>query len=385
MGENNQHNTLAIFDENKNVAISSELYDMGHYRWKMSTMGYRTLFAVAQGMERDTGLTSIHIKKDAMFEYLGLDTTNRKYEMLADALREVRQTGLDFCTVSKNGKRTWEGHSWITDYVLSEEDNFVHIEVNKKAMQFLIRLKQFALIQPKHYLQLSTDYQNWFYPFLKLRLGSPEGRWEVSIDEISDALKLETNYVKRERMEGGRKITELQAQASKAYARDNKDRVGNILKRVIGITPSEAYKEELKKAKEEGREARFRAWDYVKDNNGNPSGTLYTISQNTDIEVTAMPVKIGRSYGKVIFYIKEKIEAMSKKRLEQLHEGIVNAAEMDMGGRKSGGESIVPSKPVAYHTDEELRDFGRRIGMESVEEVARMYGFVKDKNGMWRK
>lgn len=370
--------SLISFDANKNVAISSELYDISHYRWKMSTMGYRTLFAVAQGMDRSTDSSELRIRKDAMFDYLGLATTNRKYEMLADALREVRVSGLDFCSVNKRGKRTWEGHSWISDYKLSEEDPFVHIKVNDNVMQFLIRLKQFALIQPKNYLRLSTDYQNWFYPFLKLRLGAPDGRWEVSIDDLAEALSLETNFVKKVVVTDSEKKTILVPQPSKAYARDNKDRVGNILKRVIGITPSAAYKKEMAEAKKEGRDMRFRAWDYVKGADGQPTGTIYTISKETDIDVVAMAVKEGRSYSKVVFYIREKTDKMSKARQEAEYEKIRSAAEQDMGPRK-------PDDGGGIHSDASLLAMGREIGLSDLGEIARALHLVRHPNGLWGK
>lgn len=349
--------TITTYDPNTPVAVSSELYNISKYRWHLNTLGYRTLFCIAQNIDRKGSATSLQIKKEAMFEYLGLTTTNRKYELLNETLNLVRKAGFESCSTNNRGKRKWEGHSWITDFSFGEEGDYVNIIINSFARPFLVELKQFALIQPKTYLRLSTDYQNWFYPLLKLRLGAQDGRWELTIDNLAEQLSLDNIA---------------------SYSKDNKDRVGNILKKVVGIQPSERFKEEQKLAKAEHRQPKFMAWDWIKGKDGQPTGTLYTINKETDIEVVAQAIKEGRSYSKIILYIREKEECKSAKRKDAEYAEILNAAENDMGKRKQD----VP--PVHYHTTEELQTLvGVQPEWKTIHDVAKHMGLVLYKENIW--
>lgn len=379
------------FSLSKPIKISSELYNIDKYRWKMSTLGYRTLFAISQCVDGNMLFREVSFPKDMLFKYLGLESTNRRYELLKDALNEVRQSGVEYCSVNERGKRKWVGISWITFYSFSEEDNTVNIDINDKAMPFLCALKQYALIQPKTYLRLSTDYQNWLYPLLKMRLGL--GSWEMTIDYIYESLDLEH---------------------TKSYNKKNRNYIVNILKYVVGIQISDAAKKEQKLATKERRKPKLVAWDYVKNSNGKPSGTLYAIHKETDINVYACAVKEGRSYNKVIFFISEKVEKMSSVRKQRLHEEVVSAAESDMGkiqDRKNrGGETLfsgwqesknvsslpenqnpafIPDKveasPVFYNDSDLESLICPELGLNTLQDVADKAGYRKHPNGLWYK
>lgn len=376
------------FDPNAPVRVSSRLYDLDKCRWKMSTHGYRMLFALAQGLRDGDLFYEVSFRKDELFRYLGLTSTNRRHEMLAETLKEVRQSGLDTVSVnSKTGKRTWQGMSWITDYKFSEDAGAVHIKMNETAVPYLSELKQYATIQPKTYLKLSTDYQNWLYPLLKMRCGL--GKWELSIDNLTESLNL---------------------QEVDSYNKAKcKNAIMNILRNVIGIEASQAYKDEQKLAKEEKRTAKPVAWDYVRDKAGQPSGTLYTIASKTDINVWAYPVKEGRAYAKVVFIIQEKIDCMSAIHKEKLHQQIVSSADMDMGGidykhkmRSREEAEIIPlggasgvelcQNPVeeamnltvekVFYEEQELVKAAKDAGL-TLEELAKAGHFIKHPNGKW--
>lgn len=379
------------FDPNAPVRVSSRLYDLDKCRWKMSTHGYRMLFALAQGLRDGDLFYEVSFRKDELFRYLGLTSTNRRHEVLAETLKEVRQSGLDTVTVNpKTGKRTWQGMSWITNYHFSEDAGAVRIVMNQNAVPYLSALKQYATIQPKTYLKLSTDYQNWLYPLLKMRCGL--GRWEISIDNIVESLDLK-NVGKKG-----------------AYDKTkNKNAIVNILHNVIGIEASQAYKDEQKAAKAEKRPAKPVAWDYVKDKTGDPSGTLFTIASKTDINVWAYPVKEGRAYAKVVFIIQEKVDCMSAAHKDKLHQQIVSSADMDMGGagyrepmRDRREAELIPldgtsgvelcQNPVeeamnltvdrAFYEEQELVKFAVEAGM-TLSEYAKAGRFIKHPNGKW--
>ena len=63
----------------KPIKISSELYNIEKCRWKMSTYGYRMLFAISQCVEENMLFREISIPKNMLFKYLGLEKSNRKY------------------------------------------------------------------------------------------------------------------------------------------------------------------------------------------------------------------------------------------------------------------------------------------------------------------
>lgn len=313
MGEQNQVQKIEKYNENKVVRVSQELYQLDKIRWRMSTLGYRLLFAISQSVSsiEEEILPDVGFDKQSLFKYLGLDNNNDKYNRLAETLAEVGQNMLQFATKKKNGAQVWQGYTWITAYNLAMDEKYVQICINPKVRQFLMQLNKYACIQPKYYLKLSSDYQNWFYPYFKNYVKIHQ--WKVSIDDLKNALEL----------------TE-----SPTYdPKKNKNANERFLSDVIGIRINDKVKAEQRAAKAEKRAAKLIEWDYVIDKNTKKvTGTLAAISQFTDINVTACAVKTGRSYTHLVFFMSEKTMSISRSRKEQ--EAAKNQAESDMGKRQ---------------------------------------------------
>lgn len=313
MGEQNQVQKIEKYNENKVVRVSQELYQLDKIRWRMSTLGYRLLFAISQSVSsiEEEILPDVGFDKQSLFKYLGLDNNNDKYNRLAETLAEVGQNMLQFATKKKNGAQVWQGYTWITAYNLAMDEKYVQICINPKVRQFLMQLNKYACIQPKYYLKLSSDYQNWFYPYFKNYVKLHQ--WKVSIDDLKNALEL----------------TE-----SPTYdPKKNKNANERFLSDVIGIRINDKVKAEQRAAKAEKRTAKLIEWDYVTDKNTKKvTGTLAAISQFTDINVTACAVKTGRSYTHLVFFMSEKTMSISRSRKEQ--EAAKNQAENDMGKRQ---------------------------------------------------
>lgn len=313
MGEQNQVQKIEKYNENKVVRVSQELYQLDKIRWRMSTLGYRLLFAISQSVSsiEEEILPDVGFDKQSLFKYLGLDNNNDKYNRLAETLAEVGQNMLQFATKKKNGAQVWQGYTWITAYNLAMDEKYVQICINPKVRQFLMQLNKYACIQPKYYLKLSSDYQNWFYPYFKNYVKLHQ--WKVSIDDLKNALEL----------------TE-----SPTYdPNKNKNANERFLSDVIGIRINDKVKAEQRAAKAEKRTAKLIEWDYVTDKNTKKvTGTLAAISQFTDINVTACAVKTGRSYTHLVFFMSEKTTSISRNRKEQ--EAAKNQAENDMGKRQ---------------------------------------------------
>lgn len=367
------------FNPNSSVKVASILYDIKRCRWNMTTYGYRMLFALAQGIDQQNMFCEYDIPKDALFQYLGLENTGRKHELLQKTLSEVMSKGLEVCTVNqKTGKRTWSGTAWITDYKFSEENNHVWLKINENARPYLFAVQQYGEIKPKYYLELTTDYQNWFYPLFKKAVNL--GRWEMTIGDIREGLKLDTQ--------------------DSYNVKKNKNANMNILRWVLGIEISEAAKAEPKLAKAEKRAQRLIPWDYIKDRNGKPSGTLAAISEFTDIHVQACVQKEGRSYSKVIFLIDWKVEEMTPRQRKKMEEKIRNAADMDMGGRqdmanRGAGEGLLfqrqeeatpepPKIQPQFYDFETLQKFAEEGGM-TFDQLVKAGRFEQHSNGKWFK
>ena len=360
-------NALVKFNDTAGVRLSEELYNIDKVRWSFTTYGYRTLFAIAQCIDKGTWYDDVFIKQSVMFQYLGLQNSGQRYDILAKALAEVRGT-----TITRKNEETkkWEVFGFINQSEFTEGGQFIQIEINPKAKPLLFELKQFVQIQPKIYLSLKDEYQNWLYPMLKLRVGGRQShycRWEMSIEDIATALQLE-----KQRPNQGEKTK------MSAYDKRNKKRVSNILQYVIGIKISDEAQTENRKAAVERRKPKEIPWNYSTNREGIPNGTLYTISKETDIEVKACAVKDGgRAYSKVVFFVGLKDESLSPQAQRMEHRQIINAAEEDMGPRKeTNEESLIniinnhtkPQKPI--YTGKQLMDFCRENNLPNVKTVA---------------
>lgn len=274
------------FKDYKPVRVSQELYEANKCRWRLSVPAYRLLFALAQSLDytQKDLFPELGFETEAIFKYLGLDNNGRRYEKLNEALEEVRREGLQIVTHKKNGAIKYSGYSWITSYEFATDDKLVHVRINEDVKPFLLDLKRYASIQPKHYLKLSTEYQNWFYPYFKnvVKLG----KWRVSIEDLKQALYLENT--------------------ASYDPKHNKNANEKFLTYVIGIQISAKAKKENQAATASRRKAKPIEWDYTKDKEGNLTGTLAGITMNTDINVTASVEKTGRSYTHIVFFLSEK-------------------------------------------------------------------------------
>lgn len=277
---------IDTFKDYKPVRISQELYQVNCCRWRMSVPAYRLLFALAQSIDYSQKdlFPELGFELNAIFKYLGLENNGRRYERLQDTLSEIRQGGLDMVTQTSKGTTRYSGYSWITFYEFTTDEKYLRIQINDKVKPFLLDLKQYASIQPKYYLKLSTEYQNWFYPYFKnvVKLG----KWRVSIEDLKQALYLE--------------------HTPSYNPKKTKNANEKFLTYVIGIQVSAKAKKENQSATASKRKAKLIDWDYVKDKEGNFIGTLAGITANTDINVTASVEKTGRSYSHIVFHLSKK-------------------------------------------------------------------------------
>lgn len=382
---------ITRYNQEKAVRVSQELFQPGKIVWRMSTLGYRLLFALAQTMEyRSNDLfPELGFDKQTLFTYLGLENNNDRYTRLADTLNELLEKPLKIAQMKRRGGFYWAGFAWITSYYLATDERFVTIRLNDDVKDFLLNLKRYASIQPKYYLRLPTDYQNWFYPYLKNAVKL--GKWTVSIEDLKKSLELEntTSYDPKQ----------------------DKNATEKFLRYVIGIQISQAAKEEQRQAKAAKRPARPIAWDYAKNENGVINGTIAGISANTDINVTACAIKTGRAYTHIQFFISKKRTA--KSLAERIAETVKNnqTTDKDFTGKKdvsnrrpnqtttmkdlfdqtfTGEVAINPAyiteKPKTrfYYSNEQINEMAR-ISKVSFEHIVKQTRLSKDEEGRYYK
>lgn len=340
------------FKEYKPVRVSQELYEVGKVRFKMGIYGYRLLYALAQSLDYNQKdlFPEYGFDIQVIFKYLNINNNGRRYEILNEALNDIGENILNIKTYKKNGAIRWQGMAWITKYDFATDEKLLNIQVNEAVKPFLLNLKQYALIRPKDYLNLSTEYQNWFYPYLKNV--SKVGKWRVSIEDLKQALFLEN---------------------TDSYdPKKNKNATENFLKWVIGIQISQKAKLENQTATKAKRKPKLIEWDYTKDKAGNSTGTLYGITQVTDINVTASVEKTGRTYTHIIFFLSEK----SKRKLttnvdvetdlgkvQQKQKRTSNLCKVGDMFKPEDMPEVVPIARVQYYTAEQVKAHAKDLNM----------------------
>lgn len=349
------------FKDYKPVRVSQELYEVGKVRFKMGVYGYRLLYAIAQSLDYNQKdlFPEYGFDIQAIFKYLKIENSGQKYDILNSALRDIGENILNIKTYKKNGAIRWDGMAWITKYSFATDEKLLNIRVNDDVKPFLLNLKRYALIRPKDYLNLTTEYQNWFYPYLKNAVKL--GKWRVSIEDLKQGLFLEnTDSYNPQKTKNANEF---------------------FLSRVVGIQISQKAKIENQTATKVKRKPKPIEWDYTKDKQGNFTGTLYGITSGTDINVTASVEKTGRSYTHIVFFLSEK-----KRQVLNVDVDV----ETDLGKAQQKGKrtnkvskigdmfkpenmpETIPTARVQYYTAEQVRENAKIMGMTQAVFIDRM-------------
>ena len=170
----------------KAAHISTEIFVYGRTRWRMKVRPFRLLMMVCQAISSEKGQLPIFpeyvFPLGKVFTYLGLEKTKGRYDILAEDLREFLSSCVEIKSYTKRGAQRWTGTSFITWYLLDEEESVLNIQINEKARDYLFGMNRWCSMQPKFYLRLSTEYQNWFYTFLRKELSfKPKITVEISV------------------------------------------------------------------------------------------------------------------------------------------------------------------------------------------------------------
>lgn len=273
------------YSPNKVVRLSNDLFDITKSISVLSNAhGIKLVYAIAQSIQNnltnfDGGIPRIDISLTALFDYLDLWKSNRRYEYLRMAFKSIMDNPLHLVRKDTKGNITYSGMSWISGYEFSTDKDRLILTLNPISIPFLFELSRYTSIQPKHYNSLSSAYQLWLYPFLKNR--AKMGRFRIKVSDLKILLNSEGKGSYTDAMRG----------------------TNTFFRRVLGITISKEAKRENARARMAKEKPEFIPWDYTIDSStGRPTGTLYTINTYTDLFVYARGIKQGRSYEEVEFY-----------------------------------------------------------------------------------
>lgn len=313
--------------------ISHELIEK--HRYKLGIHAQKLLFALAQNLDTTADLfPEWHINITDLFRYLNLsERNNDRYDIVREAIREIGNNPIEYRVNAKKWGAWW----WLSRMQFdAENSNYVTIKFSDDARQFLLQLNQFATLETKYYIDLSSQYAMWLYTQLKNKYRMAGGVWEVSIDRLK-----ELTYTEQ----------------SAAYdSTKNKNANSNFLKYVIGIESVGKGAEKI------WRERR----DVNKEGIELPAGTLAEINNHTDLNVEAVPLKTGRAYDRVRFTIR-------------LKSGLYKSPKQ-MEAERS--EAVQRAKVSGFHTISiaHAMEMARSAGM-SVDDYLRLAGYTKHKNG----
>ena len=369
----------------KAAHISTEIFVYGRTRWRMKVRPFRLLMMVCQAISSEKGQLPIFpeyvFPLEKVFTYLGLEKTKGRYDLLAEDLREFLSSCVEIKSYTKRGAQRWTGTSFITWYLLDEEESVLSIQINEKARDYLFGMNRWCSMQPKFYLRLSTEYQNWFYTFLRKELYF-NPKIIVEISALKEMLYLD--------------------KTPSYNMTENPNANDNFFKRVIGIRKPKDWKYTPK--------GKNTPWEYTKDSRGEYTGALAGITMYTDMNVTAYPVKTGRSYTAIVFEISSKAKVLTEATKVRVRKESSKHDIQDMGkptrqGRSKKLQTIadlfqdtpviqkeknpiiekeqIPTGSVIIHNSTVL-ELARAQGINA-ESLAERLGYKRRKDGDWER
>lgn len=342
------------YNPNKAVRLSNDLFDISKSVSLLSNAhGIKIIYVIAQSIQNSQvdiqgGVPRIDISIQALFDYLDLWKSNRRYEYLIMAFQAIMNNPLHLVKKDSNGNISYRGMSWISEYSFSTDKDRLLITLNPASIPLLYELSRYASIQPRHYNALSSAYQLWLYPFLKNK--SKMGKFRVKVSDLKILLNSEGKGSYTDAMRGN----------------------NTFFRRVLGITISKKAKKENARAKMAKEKPQFIPWDYTIDSStGKPTGTLYAINAYTDLFVYARGIKHGRSYEEVEFYFTSEDFFQKGKWKEEL------MYAPDLFESISPSLTITPPKETIEKkkgwvvlTDKQVQELLKTFGISNVELLA---------------
>lgn len=285
---------LKPYNKSRDVFLAKEMFDKCRFEID-SIYAQRLLYGIIQSLDQTTDLFpewDIEIK--ALFKYLNIENNTAKYTIIKDSFKVLQENPLQWHISDKR----WGFIPWFNKVAYDEiESNKVKVILNNEAKPYLLTFKSYVKFKTEYYMKLGTLYSTWLYPYFKNN--EYKGEFTVTIDKLK-----EWTFTDKE----------------KSYNPEfNRNANNDFLKRVLGIKNNTNTKLwEPIKTKYKLKDSK----EYIEK----PAGTIHEINTKTDITVHAEPIKNGRSFDKIKFYISTKSPALEerRKRKKQIESEINN-------------------------------------------------------------
>lgn len=301
--------------------VSEELFNPKKWLWKMEVHPYRLLMMLSQTVDNEASFfDTIHEwPLETIFKYLGIEKTNQRYDILYAACKDLASTCFsDVQELKERGAKRYVGITIIQKFEFCTDRTWMRIKVNPDAVKILGKLRRYALIQPRFYLKLDSMAQNTLYPYLKMQ-APMHPQWTISLQELKEILGVSQTPSYNKGVNATTKF----------------------LNKVLGLE------------RPKGKLPKGTPWDFTRNDKGEYIGNLFSINAHTDLAVTACPVKTGRSYTHITFYLALRKKLITKKELMQQTKKNLTA-DADMGtvqerrGRKGAQKisDVLPNKQM---------------------------------------
>lgn len=274
------------YSKDRFVRISREILDK-NYRTKLSMHAQKLLYGLASCLDtNDTMFPEWDIHIEGLFKYMNIESSNKRYEVVRDALFEIGRSPLEY----KANSNKWGMWSWFSMVKFdSNNSNYVRICFSEQVKPFLLQLQEYCRLDAKYYINLSSNYSMWLYPLLRNVANKRSPYLELSLDEIRELTYNED---------------------TPAYSPDtSRDANRNILKAIIGL--------------ERKRGEKYYSPITRKNNKGQIKevGTIAEINQKSDLYVECDVLKRGRSINAIKFHVQFKSDTFQakRKRIRQVH------------------------------------------------------------------
>jgi plasmid replication initiation protein len=348
-----QTKRLTPFNPKHHAVISNKVFD--NNRYKLSTHAQRLLFTLIQNIDTESTINLFpewEVDMNTVFKYMGLENSNNRYDIVKDAFFEMAKNPLEEQSYrTKSGVAKWKIIPWFGAEFDPDKSQSIKITFQDGIMPYLLKLKSnFCQVKISYLKKLPTQYSTWLYPLLKSQYDRKKEYSKIVVFEISIQRLKEFVYVENEKGYDPKKSTSANR---------------NFINNVIGVS----------------KNGKTKKWDYImikyktkkEGVKEKYSGALYDITENTDITVTAIALKTGRSYDRIQFTVIGKEEKVSKK-LNTKNSGAETEQEKAIATYTRNFLSVIPdiekqlNHPVSmndlYHYY--LKTYNIRISFTSV-------------------
>lgn len=256
----------------RTALASNEIFEKNRYKLSMNAQAL--LWGLAQSIDHTESLfPEIGIDITGLFEYLGVQDRNDRYDLVRDAFFEITGNPLQY----NAGPKKWSSIPWMSVQYNEEMSNFVTVKFTKEIRPYLLQLKGYVKIQGGYVSKLNSEYAGYLYPQMKMILGKYYGTREISFERLKE-LTFTDDKKKHKSYNVGSGAT------------------NNFCRRVLGVK----YNSKTKKV------------EILKDS------PIYEINTKTDITVKVEFVKNGMKYVGVRFFVKSKNQKASSKNVAQI-------------------------------------------------------------------